>query len=138
MSARVYELANWHTELYIDSKNLKDLSATITSLSKVSIDHLGLNKEGVPDLLKLVNAGIKVKASGFSRTNLNIPETIKEIYAINEDALMFGSDLPGTRAPRPFKHSDIEIIQDTLGDRASEQVLFRNALNFYSQSRPTT
>ena len=108
MSARVYELANWHTELYIDSKNLKDLSATITSLSKVSIDHLGLNKEGVPDLLKLVNAGIKVKASGFSRTNLNIPETIKEIYAINEDALMFGSDLPGTRAPRPFKHSDIE------------------------------
>jgi len=133
MSARVYELANWHTELYIDSKNLKDLLTTITSLPKVSIDHLGLKKEGFSDLLKLVSVGVKVKASGFSRTDLNIPETIKEIYTINEDALMFGSDLPGTRAPRPFQHNDIKIIQDSLGARASEKVLSRNAMNFYTR-----
>ena len=56
---------------------------------------------------------------------------VSELYKANPDCLMFGTDLPSTRAPRPFLDSDISIITDTLGEVGSEKVLFGNAYNFY-------
>src|SRR5699024_1156912 len=102
MARRVYELVNWHTELYINSNSLPEIATTVEKLPAVSIDHLGLSKRGLPNLLSLVNKGVKVKATGFGRVDFDVAEAIKQIYSINPDALMFGTDLPSTRAKRPF------------------------------------
>jgi hypothetical protein len=44
---------------------------------------------------------------------------------------MFGTDLPSTRAPRPFEANDISLIVDALGDEGAELALWMNAVNFY-------
>src|SRR5699024_3423201 len=62
---RVYDLVGWHSELYIDAKSLPDIASTIENLPAISIDHLGLSEAGLPHLLKLVDKGIRVKATGF-------------------------------------------------------------------------
>ena len=80
----------------------------------MSVDHLGLSKEGLPNLLELVENGVRVKATGFGRIDFDPIYAMKEIYAINPDALMFGTDLPSTRAKRPFEFSDIDLIKTIL------------------------
>ena len=130
---RVYELAHWHVELYVDSIDLGELYSTITLLPAVSIDHLGLSKAGLPTLLKLAELGVKVKATGFGRVDFNPATAIIDLYKANPESLMFGTDLPSTRAPRPFHNSDISIIIDKLGNTGASQVLFHNAYNFYHQ-----
>ncbi|MEM6581409.1 MAG: amidohydrolase family protein [Pseudomonadota bacterium] len=131
MASRVYELVGWHIELYVDSTQLAPIASTLLQLPAVSIDHLGLREAGFAELLHLAERGVKVKATGFGRTDLDVGKTLKELYSANPDALMFGSDLPCTRAPIPFKDSDIDLITDTLGSAAAEKVLRTNALAFY-------
>lgn len=133
-SRRVYELVNWHTELYIHSNALAEISPIITKLTAVSIDHLGLSKSGFPMLLSLVEKGIRVKATGFGRIDFNPSEAIRKIHSVNPDALMFGTDLPSTRAKRPFQFSDIDVIFNTLSEEQASKVLFKNALNWYRKS----
>ncbi len=87
---RVYDLAGWHSELYIDAKELPEIASTIEKLPAISIDHLGLSEEGLPHLLKLVDKGIRVKATGFGRVELKIENALKSNYDINPEALMFG------------------------------------------------
>lgn len=132
-ASRVYELARWHIELYIDSIDLDGLYSTITSLPSVSIDHLGLSKEGFPTLLKLAELGVKVKATGFGRIDFDPSTAITDLYKANPESLMFGTDLPSTRAARPFKDSDISLIIDKLGNTGASQVLFNNAYEFYQK-----
>lgn len=128
---RVHDLVGWHSELYMDSKELLDIASTIESLPAISIDHLGLSEEGLPHLLKLVDKGIKVKATGFGRVELNVENALKSIYDVNPDALMFGTDLPSTRAKRPFEYEDIELIQQLFDERAIDKILYTNAFNWY-------
>ena len=128
---RVFELVRWHVELYVDSTYLKELSPTLIELPSVSIDHLGLSKAGFPDLLKLVESGVKVKATGFGRVDFDVKQALKDLAAANEDALMFGTDLPSTRAPRPFQVEDIDLIRETFDSRLAEKVLYANAARFY-------
>jgi predicted TIM-barrel fold metal-dependent hydrolase len=128
---RVYELAGWHSELYIDSRELPAIASTIEQLPAVSIDHLGLSTEGLPHLLKLVDKGVRVKATGFGRVELNVAEALKSIHQANPDALMFGTDLPSTRAKRPFAVSDIELIQQLFDEEATDKILYRNAFEWY-------
>ncbi|HEI7351753.1 TPA: amidohydrolase family protein [Staphylococcus aureus] len=128
---RVYETVGWHTELYIDSKNLQEISDVIKRLPAVSIDHLGLSKEGMPQLLRLVDKGVHVKATGFSRGDLEISKTLKEIYNCNPNALMFGTDLPSTRAPYRFSKDDINTIEDQFNEDECKKIFFENALNWY-------
>ena len=77
---RVYDLAGWHTELYVDSSKLPDLEHHLISLPAVSIDHMGLSKEGLTCLQRLVEHGTKVKASGFGRLNFPPQTAIKSLY----------------------------------------------------------
>ena len=128
---RVYETVRWHVELYVDSEFLTRLYDTLVSLPAVTIDHLGLSKVGFPVLLKLVEKGIHVKASGFGRVNLDIKKAVKEIVSANPDALIFGTDLPSTRAPRPFSETDIMLVCDALGDVVARRVFYDNAVAFY-------
>lgn len=116
---RVYDLVGWHSELYIDAKELPEIASTIEALPAISIDHLGLSEEGLPHLLKLVDKGIRVKATGFGRVELDVRHALQAIYHVNPDALMFGTDLPSTRAKRPFNNADVELIQQLFDQQVS-------------------
>jgi len=128
---RVYDLAGWHSELYIDAKDLPEITPTIEKLPAISIDHLGLSEEGLPHLLRLVEKGIRVKATGFGRVELDVEQALKSIHAVNPEALMFGTDLPSTRAKRPFAYADIELIQELFDAKSAEKILYQNAMDFY-------
>lgn len=132
MAKRVYELVQWHVELYVDSSYLKELSPILFRLPAVSIDHLGLSKQGFADLLKLVERNVKVKATGFGRVDFDVKMALKEIVLANENALMFGTDLPSTRAPTPFQDSDIDLIRDLFDTKIANKILYSNAIDFYS------
>lgn len=131
MARRVYELAGWHVELYVDSRELEGLFDTVVKLPAVSIDHLGLTGEGFETVLKLAEQGVRVKATGFGRVDFDMPSALKQLYAANPHALMFGTDLPSTRAPRPYADSDYLLVADTLGDEAAQAVFYDNAAEFY-------
>ena len=128
---RVHELAKWHIELYVDSKELDELGETLISLPKVSIDHLGLSKAGFKTLLNLADNGVYIKATGFGRIDFDPCNALKDLYSANPDCLMFGTDLPSTRAPRPFDDRDVQLISNSFDERIAEKILWRNALKFY-------
>jgi predicted TIM-barrel fold metal-dependent hydrolase len=128
---RVHEVAGWHVELYVDSRELEGLYDTLISLPSCSVDHLGLAQEGFKTLLKLAEKGVRVKATGFGRVNFPVPTALKELHAANPQALMFGTDLPSTRAPRPYADEDFLLVVETLGDEAAREVFYDNAAEFY-------
>lgn len=131
LARRVHELAGWHTELYVDSQDLADLQTLLVELPSVSIDHLGLTQEGLPNLFALVEKGISVKATGFSRTNFDVAPVIRQIIDINPAALMFGTDLPSTRAPVPYADRDLLLINEILDPQYARKVRYDNARDFY-------
>jgi len=124
LALKVFELCGWHAELYIDSSKLDDLFETISNLPSVSIDHLGLSKSGFATLLKLVEKGVKVKATGFGRVDYEVKPALSEIASVNPEALMFGTDLPSTRAKRPFKKEDINLIKETFDELTCKKKSF--------------
>jgi predicted TIM-barrel fold metal-dependent hydrolase len=131
MARRVHELAGWHVELYVDSRELAGLFDTLVRLPSASIDHLGLAREGFGTLLKLAEKGVRVKATGFGRVDFDVPAALRELYAANPACLMFGTDLPSTRAPRPYRDEDFLLVIETLGDQAARAVFHDNAVQFY-------
>ncbi|WP_211439924.1 amidohydrolase family protein [Corynebacterium glutamicum] len=131
LARRVHDLAGWHTELYVDARELDELESTLASLPAVSIDHLGMHRDGLPALLRLVENGIKVKATGFGRVELDPAEVIKAIMAVDPTALMIGTDLPSTRAKRPFEDADLDLIAETVGEDHVDNVFWNNAAAFY-------
>ncbi len=132
---RAHELVGWHAELYVDSAELPTLRHTLLELPAVSIDHLGLSHAGFGTLLELAAAGVRVKATGFGRVDFDVPSALRELYAANPSALMFGSDLPSTRAPRAYRDEDIDIIVAALGVEGATRVLWRNASELYLANR---
>ena len=131
MAARIHDLAGWHVEFYVDSRELADLKPLLCQLPAFVIDHLGLSKEGFPTLLELIECGARVKATGFGRGNLNVTEALRAIHAANPGALMFGTDLPSTRAERPYCDNDFLRVIQVLGEEAAQRVFHDNAADFY-------
>lgn len=131
LARRVYDLAGWHAELYVDSKDLPELEPCLAALPRISVDHLGMTREGYPALLRLVERGMKVKATGFGRVELDVAEALWEISEVDPSALIFGTDLPGTRARRPFEEADIVLMVETLGELLAVRVLHDNAGDWY-------
>jgi predicted TIM-barrel fold metal-dependent hydrolase len=131
LARRVWDLAGWHVELYLDARDLPDLEPRLRALPKVSIDHLGMSAGGRASLLRLAEAGMRIKATGFGRVELDVPATLLAVHAANPEALLAGTDLPSTRAARPFQDDDLRLIADTLGDDAAPPVLAGNAMAFY-------
>jgi predicted TIM-barrel fold metal-dependent hydrolase len=105
LARRVHDRAGWHVEVYTD--DLPAIERQLRTLPRLVIDHLGMNERSQPALLRLVRAGAMVKASGFGRVDLDVAATIQRI---DPAALLFGTDLPGTRARRPFVPADLELI----------------------------
>lgn len=133
MARRVHEIVGWHIELYVDSSELMGLYSTLVALPAVSVDHLGLSKAGLSTLLKLAGKGVHVKATGFGRVDFDVKTTLREIFAANPDSLMFGSDLPSTRAPRPYIDDDFSLVIEAIGDEGARKVLCTNAIALYRE-----
>ncbi len=131
LARRVHDLVGWHAELYIDGRSLDDLEDRIASLPAASIDHLGMHADGLPSLLRLVERGVKVKATGFGRIDLDPVTAIRGIMDVDPTALMVGTDLPSTRARRPFEAYDFEIIRQALDPKQVAAVFWDNAADFY-------
>ncbi|WP_026702687.1 amidohydrolase family protein [Salibacterium aidingense] len=131
LARKVHRWTGWHAELYVEASMLEELKPVIKRLPAISVDHLGLTAAGFETLLELAAEGMRVKATGFGRVDLNVPEALARIYQANSEALLFGTDLPSTRAPRPFQASDIEIIKEVLGEKGQRNVLYENAKKWY-------
>ncbi len=131
LATRANSIGQWHAEIYADASALKPHVAKLAKLPQIVIDHMGMNEEGLPVILDLVDAGAKIKITGFGRVNMNVPRTIEQIAARNPNALMFGTDLPSTRAKRPFEAIDIDLIRNILGPINATKTLWSNALSLY-------
>jgi Amidohydrolase len=101
---RVHELAGWHTEVY--ASDLPAHEDRLRELPRLCVDHLGMSRDALPVLLRL---GAMVKATGFGRVDLDVPATLR---ALDPAKLLFGTDLPGTRAARPFTRADLELVAE--------------------------
>jgi predicted TIM-barrel fold metal-dependent hydrolase len=131
MATRVHAVAGWHSEMYVDAAALKPHVARLSRLPQLSIDHLGMTEAGVPVLLDMVAAGCKVKATGFGRVKLDVPRALHSIAKANPDALVFGTDIPSTRAERAFAPSDIDLVENVLGPELARRAFWDNPLALY-------
>jgi predicted TIM-barrel fold metal-dependent hydrolase len=104
LALRVHEVAGWHTEVYADGRTLAAHEARLRALPRLVVDHLGLDDEALPVLRRL---GCMVKATGFGRVDLDVAATLR---ALDPAKLLFGTDLPGTRARRPFEPGDLALV----------------------------
>jgi len=128
---RVHEVVGWHIELYVDSKDLPQLQDTLLGLPAVCIDHLGLSSAGFSSLCLLVEKGLFVKATGFGRVDFAVNKELRTLAEINPDAIVFGTDLPSTRAPRPYSDNDYLLVIEALGEVVAQKVFYGNAVNLY-------
>jgi predicted TIM-barrel fold metal-dependent hydrolase len=120
LARRVHEIAGWHVELYAGGRVLAGLEERLRALPRLVVDHLGMDAEALPVLRRL---GCMVKATGFGRVDLDIDATLR---ALDPDRLMFGTDLPGTRAERRFEPADLERVAEI-----APQALADNARAWY-------
>lgn len=128
---RVYDLFGWHVELYISGEKLLELADRIERLPSVSIDHLGLEEASHKPLLELVDCGVKVKATGFGRIDFDPIAFMKLVHQRDPSALMFGTDLPSTRAREPFSIDDISRIESAFDSADLKNIFWQNAADFY-------
>lgn len=127
----VHALVGWHVEFYAEVSALGDLAARILRLPAASVAHLGGSREGLPILLRLAGAGVRVKASGFGRGDHDVPETLRALAAENPDCLLFGTDLPSTRVSRPFRDEDVALVESALTPEQARRAFYDNAVAFY-------
>lgn len=135
LANRVFDIAGWHTELYVDARELPDLDQVLTRLPRVSIDHLGMHEDGLKALLRLVERGAMVNAPGFGRVELDPASAMRAILRTNPGALMVGTDLPSTRARRPFADADLALAEEVAlelgGEQVADDVFWNNAAGLY-------
>ncbi|HSR78081.1 MAG TPA: amidohydrolase family protein [Xanthobacteraceae bacterium] len=131
LALRCHSVAGWHAELYVDAAALKPHVAALSKLPQLTIDHLGMTEAGVPVLLDLVDAGCKVKATGFGRVKLDVPKTLEQVASRSASALVFGTDIPSTRAERPFMSSDVDLVENVLGPDLAKKAFWDNGLALY-------
>ncbi len=130
--ARAAAAHGLHAELYADAATLAPHVDDLASLpAGLVLDHLGLTGAGLPVTLALAKAGVKVKATGFGRVTLDVAEALAAIADAAPHALMAGTDLPSTRAARPFEDGDLALIRRVLGPDLAEAALHRTAASFY-------
>lgn len=131
LATRAHAVGGWHAEIYADAAALRPHVAKLSKLPQIVIDHMGMTEAGLPVVLDLVDAGARIKATGFGRVAMNVPQALERIAGRSENALMFGTDLPSTRAKRPFETADIQLVKDVLGPQLARKALWANAVNLY-------
>ncbi|TKV56418.1 2-pyrone-4,6-dicarboxylate hydrolase [Nakamurella flava] len=135
LARMVHEVAGWHTELYVDAGDLADLAPRLRSLPQVTIDHLAMSDDTTGTLLDLVAGGAVVKATGFGRIAVSDPEALMAAVVRTSPAgLVFGTDLPSTRARVPFRDEDVARVAEavaTVDPGLVPAVLRENAVRLY-------
>ena len=132
LATRAHRVGGWHAEIYADAAGLAPHVGRLTKMGvPLSVDHLGMTQAGVPVLLDFVAAGARVKTTGFGRVKMDVPPVLEAIAARDPAALMFGSDMPSTRAKRPFEAADIDLVRRVLGPDLARRALWDNARAFY-------
>ncbi len=134
LSNRLFDNYGWHTELYVDSNDLKELKTTLEQIPKFSIDHLGLSKAGLWELYYWAEKGVKIKATGFGRVDFDPISVMKKIYSITPNSVMFGTDLPSTRAKVPFTVKDLKLIKDNFSENEQKRIFSKNAIEWYRKN----
>lgn len=134
---RVYELLKWHVEIYPGPGFIDDNLTILTKFPSLSIDHLGVSSDNFSALLRLVQKGVMVKASGFGRVDFDVRKALKQVVDVNPVSLMFGTDLPSTRTFSSFRPENILMIKNIFDDETSDRILYKNALSFYRMARFT-
>ena len=65
-------------------------------------------------------------------TNPAAAATVAAVAAATNPAmLVFGTDIPSTRAPRPFEAADIDLVETVLGTELARRVFWDNAPALY-------
>jgi predicted TIM-barrel fold metal-dependent hydrolase len=124
--------AGLHAELYADAATLADHVDALAALPcGLALDHLGMTEAGLPVTVSLAAAGVKVKATGFGRVSLDVPRALETIANASPRSLMAATDLPSTRAPRPFADDDLGLIARVLGPELTQAALHDTAAAFY-------
>jgi hypothetical protein len=59
------------------------------------------------------------------------PSALRDLAHANPSTLVAGTDLPSTRAPRPFQDADLDLIINTLGEHLTAGALRDNACTLY-------
>lgn len=129
LARRVWDVARWHVELHVDAARVD--VARLVRLPKIVIDHLGMTADGLDPLLRLVESGASVKATGFGRVQLDVADALRAVAKVNPGALLFGTDLPSTRALRAFEPADIDLLRETLGEENARLALYDNGVALY-------
>ena len=136
LARRAHSVAGWHAELYVDASDLPQLAPVLDRLPQVVIDHLGMSDDHSGTLLNLVARGAVVKASGFGRIDLEDPDGLMaRILELNPGGLIFGTDLPSTRARIPFRPDDVRRVRRAIGPAHARVVFHDNALRLYREGR---
>jgi predicted TIM-barrel fold metal-dependent hydrolase len=128
---RAHDVTGWHAEFYADAAELRPHVSRLAALPRISIDHLGMSEAGLPVLLDLVAAGAWVKATGFGRVALDVPNALEQIAKQSPNALVFGTDMPSTRAKVPFSPADAELVRKVLGPNLSAKAFWDNPVALY-------
>lgn len=132
LAHRVHDLVGWHVEFYLDAADLPDLEPILTTLPQIVVDHLGMHDDPSGALLRLVERGAVVKASGLGRIEHRDPGALaRAILAVNPAGLIFGTDIPSTRAKVPYSHDDLDTILGWLDPTHIEAVAHLNARRLY-------
>src|SRR4029079_7333575 len=121
LATRCHSVAGWHSEIYADAAALKPHIDKLSKLPQLCVDHLGMTEEGIPALLDLVAAGCKLKATGCGRVKTDVPKALEAVAKKSPSALVFGTDIPSTRAQRPFQASDIDLVEKVLGPELAKK-----------------
>jgi predicted TIM-barrel fold metal-dependent hydrolase len=129
LAARVHDVAGWHIELYADATEIDP--EQLVRLPHVVIDHLGLRAAGLRVVRRVAERGHHVKATGFGRGDVDVAGTLRAIADVNPAALLFGTDLPSTRSPRPFVDADLDLVTDVLGPELAPLAIHDNAVALY-------
>ena len=131
LARRAHAAGGWHAEIYADAAALAPHADKLAKLPQIVIDHLGMTEAGVPVVLDLVAAGAKVKATGFGRVKLDVARTLERIAVKNSGALVFGTDIPSTRADRSFEAADIALVERVLGPQLAARAFWANPVALY-------
>lgn len=134
LATLAHDTVGWHSEFYLDAKDLPSLALTLERLPQITIDHFGMSDDPTTALLDLVRHGAIVKASGLGRIAINDTGALaRRILDTNPHGLMFGTDLPSTRARVPYSHADISRIAKWVGPDHLDDVFYNTAAGLYGR-----
>lgn len=153
LAERAFRQGKWHAEFYVDSVLFSDPAKREEFLAlacdKLSIDHMGLSAEGfssglLPLLSECKSHGKKlfVKATGFSRWHGTREQLRTALVLLLREyplSLVFGTDLPCTRAAQRFSKDDVDFLDGCIREATEEgsfaalrhRVYWSNAVELY-------